>query len=207
MNDIRIELTDKAHGKFLEFLRAQDEDGMAIRLALAGRALAGHALAGRFQYELDVVAPDDASAEYIALDYEGFRMLVVAEGAENLDGVTIDFVRRGLDSGFHFDNPNSPWKDPVARAVQEVLDTQINPSIAAHGGFVTLTDVSGDAAYLTFGGGCHGCGMVDVTLKQGVEVAIVEAVPEIERVLDATDHATGENPYYEPAKDGSSPFG
>ena len=84
------------------------------------------------------------------------------------------------------------------RAVQALLDAEINPSIAAHGGTVRLIDVADHTAFLEFGGGCQGCGMVDVTLKQGVEVAILEQVPSIVAVLDTTDHANGTNPYYQP---------
>jgi Fe/S biogenesis protein NfuA len=83
--------------------------------------------------------------------------------------------------------------------VQQVLDLQINPAIAAHGGSAQLVAVQEDSAYLRLGGGCVGCGMVAVTLKQGIESAIRAGVPEIARVVDVTDHAAGTNPYYEPA--------
>ena len=109
-----------------------------------------------------------------------------------------------FESGFKFDNPKSRWDDPVAQAVQDVLDKEVNPAVASHGGQVELVTVEDGAAILSFGGGCQGCGMVDVTLKQGVEVAIVNAVPEITAVRDVTDHAAGENPYFESA--GESPF-
>jgi Fe/S biogenesis protein NfuA len=92
----------------------------------------------------------------------------------------------------------------VAQAVQDVLDREVNPAVAGHGGQVELVAVEAGAAILSFGGGCQGCGMVDVTLKQGVEVAIVNAVPEITEVRDVTDHAAGTNPYFESA--GESPF-
>jgi len=84
--------------------------------------------------------------------------------------------------------------------VQQVFDTQINPAIAAHGGFVQLLDVKDGVAYVQLGGGCQGCGMADVTLKQGIVVAVKEAVPEIREVVDSTDHASGANPYFKPAK-------
>jgi Fe/S biogenesis protein NfuA len=80
------------------------------------------------------------------------------------------------------------------------LDSQINPAVARHGGFVQLMDVKDKTVYVLLGGGCQGCGMVDVTLKQGIEVLIKEALPEIEQVVDTTDHAGGTNPFYEPAK-------
>jgi Fe/S biogenesis protein NfuA len=88
----------------------------------------------------------------------------------------------------------------VAQRVLQVLEQQINPSIAAHGGRADLVAVEDDAAYLRLSGGCAGCGMATVTLSQGIEVAIRESVPEITRVIDVTDHAAGTNPYYEAAK-------
>ncbi len=201
MSDPTINLTDTARQKFVEFLEAEDEGGLAIRLAIAGRGPGG------LNYQLDVVNEADEAGAHIAVDHGSFRMLVDPGSADQLDGVEIDFLQRGLESGFHFENPNSEWKDPTAKAVQAVLDTQINPSVAGHGGYVALLDVKGSTAYIALGGGCQGCGMADVTLKQGIEVAIRNAVPEIEQVLDTTDHAAGENPYYQPSKGGDSPFG
>jgi Fe/S biogenesis protein NfuA len=87
----------------------------------------------------------------------------------------------------------------LADRIRQVLDLQINPAIAAHGGSAELVAVEDSSAYLRLGGGCVGCGMVAVTLKQGIESAIRSGVPEIARVIDVTDHAAGTNPYYEPA--------
>jgi Fe/S biogenesis protein NfuA len=88
----------------------------------------------------------------------------------------------------------------LARRVSDVLEREVNPSIAAHGGHAELVAIDGSIAYLRLGGGCVGCGMATVTLSQGIEVAITEAVPEIEEIVDVTDHASGRNPYFEPAK-------
>ena len=88
----------------------------------------------------------------------------------------------------------------VAQRVVQVLEQQINPSIAAHGGRADLVAVEDAAAYLRLSGGCAGCGMAAVTLSQGIEVALRQSVPEITRVIDVTDHAAGTNPYYEKAK-------
>ena len=88
----------------------------------------------------------------------------------------------------------------VAQRVMMVLDRQINPSIAAHGGHAELVAVEDDTAYLRLSGGCQGCSMATVTLGQGIEVAIKELVPEIKKVLDVTDHASGTSPYFEAAK-------
>ena len=84
--------------------------------------------------------------------------------------------------------------------VQELIDSMINPAVAGHGGFVDLIDVKDNKVYLTMGGGCQGCGAADVTLKSGIERLIKEELPEIEEVLDTTDHASGDNPYYQPSK-------
>lgn len=86
--------------------------------------------------------------------------------------------------------------DEIRTRVQKVLEELINPAIASHGGYVNLLDVANNSVYLEFSGGCHGCGMANVTLKYGVERAIREHVPGIGEVLDRTDHASGRNPYY-----------
>ena len=90
--------------------------------------------------------------------------------------------------------------DELTAKVQELLDSTINPAVAGHGGFVQLVDVKDNRVYLQMGGGCQGCGAADITLKSGIERLIKEEIPEIEEVLDATDHSAGENPYYAPSK-------
>ena len=89
-----------------------------------------------------------------------------------------------------------PPPEVIREKVTALIDNAINPAIAGHGGSVTLTDVQGNTIYLEFGGGCQGCGMAHVTLKYGVERLIREHIPEVGEILDATDHADGENPYY-----------
>lgn len=91
-------------------------------------------------------------------------------------------------------------QDEVKDKVQKILDELINPAIAAHGGFVELLDVKENIAYLRLGGGCQGCGMVNVTLKHGIEATLKEEIPQLAGVIDQTDHAGGNNPYYQPAK-------
>jgi Fe/S biogenesis protein NfuA len=90
--------------------------------------------------------------------------------------------------------------DELMTKVQALIDSTINPAVAGHGGFVQLVDVKDNKVYLQMGGGCQGCGAADVTLKAGIERLIKEELPEIEEVLDSTDHASGTNPYYTPAK-------
>jgi len=93
-----------------------------------------------------------------------------------------------------------PDSDPLAGAVQRLLDEEINPAVAAHGGYIGFLDIADGVAYLQMGGGCQGRGLAEVTLSQGVRSAIVDRFPEIREVVDTTDHARGTNPYYQPAK-------
>lgn len=94
-----------------------------------------------------------------------------------------------------------PLDDGQVKAkVQKILDELINPAVAGHGGFVELLDVKDNLVYLLLGGGCQGCGMVNVTLKHGIEATLKEEIPQIAGVIDQTDHAGGTNPFYQPAK-------
>jgi Fe-S cluster biogenesis protein NfuA len=102
--------------------------------------------------------------------------------------------------------PKPGLDTPEGRAILDVLENQINPSVASHGGHISLVDVQDDTVYIRLEGGCQGCGMADVTLKQGVATEIQRVVPSIINVLDVTDHAGGSNPYYQPGKGGSSPI-
>ena len=189
-------ISDLARKKILDLLEAQGRPGSAVRVAITGRGWGG------FQYDLRFVEAATKTPEDILVDADGFQVFIDAGSAPKLKGATLDFVEGVQQSGFKIDNPNPLWDDPKANAVQEVIDTKINPGIASHGGFVMLLDVKDDIAYVAMGGGCQGCGMANVTLKQGVEVMIREAVPEIRQVIDTTDHAGGTNPYYQPSKGG-----
>ncbi len=100
-----------------------------------------------------------------------------------------------MGGGFHFENPNPLWLDEVATRVQEIIDTEVSPTVASHGGTVSLIDVRDGEVIVAFGGGCQGCSAVDITLKNGVEKIIKEHIPEIVSISDITDHATGENPF------------
>jgi Fe-S cluster biogenesis protein NfuA len=91
-------------------------------------------------------------------------------------------------------------REEQMKIVQELLEKEINPAVASHGGFFTLIDVQENTVYVQLGGGCQGCGMVDVTLRQGVEQRMKEVLPEMVALVDTTDHASGNNPYYSPGK-------
>jgi Fe/S biogenesis protein NfuA len=191
-----LTVTDPAKKQILGLLEAQSSQGLALRVAITGRAFGG------FQYDLRMIDPTQRETDDVLIDAGGFQVIVDAKTASNLRGSTLDFVQEAHQSGFRIENPNPLWTDPLASTVQEVIDTKINPSMRAHGGFVTLLDVKDEIAYVALGGGCQGCGMAKVTLKQGVESMIRQAVPQIRQVVDTTDHAGGTNPYYQPSTGG-----
>jgi Fe/S biogenesis protein NfuA len=196
-----IELTPAAREKIQASLGRAEPPRDHLRI----EARAG---ARGFEYRLAAASGDEVAEEDMVLDEEGFRIVLDAQSAQWLDGARLDYRETLLESGFRFDNPNPPPSPTLPRGtrddltgstadkVRRLLDAEINPAVAAHGGRVGLVGVEDGVVYLSFGGGCHGCGLVDVTLKQGIETRIRELVPEIERVVDTTDHATGDNPFY-----------
>lgn len=192
-----ITVTPAATAKIEAVRSKSGHPDASLRIAIAGRR------GGQFVYQLDLVAPEDTPPDDIVLEMAELRVLVEPASAGNLQGAVIDLDPSALGGALRIDNPNEGWRDPVAARIQEVLDRQINPSVAAHGGFVDLLEVRGGAAYVQLGGGCQGCAQVDVTLRQGIEVAIKSAVPQIVEVIDVTDHAAGTNPYFQPAKKAS----
>lgn len=194
-----ITITDAAKTKILELMKGEKEQNLALRVAIQGRGPGG------WQTALNFVGQDEKAKDDNVVDAGGFSVYIDPKSAENLKGASIDFVEQAYQSGFKIENPNPLWTDPIAKAVQEVLDQKVNPQVSGHGGFISLLDVKDGTAYITMGGGCQGCGMANVTLKQGVEVMIKEAVPQITRILDTTDHADGTNPFYQPSKGGPGP--
>lgn len=195
--NLQLVVTPAALDKIDRVRRQGGRPDACLRLEITGRR------SGRFVYEIDLVDPASATADDKVVDTPGLKVLVDADSASHLQGAVIDVDQSAIGGALTIDNPNEGWRDPVAARVQQVLDVQINPGVASHGGFVDLLDVRDGAAYVQLGGGCQGCAQVDVTLRQGIEVAIKAAVPEITRVIDSTDHAAGQNPYFQPAKKAS----
>jgi Fe/S biogenesis protein NfuA len=190
-----VTITEPALERITEVLAAQGDKVAGIRLAVAGRGPDG------LVHGFTLVVKGAEPADDPKIEVGGITTYIEARSVEYLDGVTVDFAAQEGGAGqFMFDNPNPVWRDEIALKVQQLLDEAINPQIASHGGVVHLIAIEETRAYVEMGGGCQGCGMADVTLKQGVEVAIKEYVPEIEEVVDTTDHASGTNPYYQPSK-------
>jgi len=151
----------------------------------------------RFRYEIALEDPRDRTDDDLVVALDGLDVAIDPRSAVDLAGATIDLDPAVMGGGLKVDNPNEGWQDPVARAVQEVLDRQINPGVGSHGGVVSLVEVKDGKAFMRFGGGCQGCAAVDVTLKQGVERAVLSAVPSVSAIVDVTDHEAGVSPYYQ----------
>ncbi len=190
-----LTITEAAKQQILSIMEAQGRQGDNLRLGIIGRSSSG------FRYTMGLLEEGQENADDVVAYGEDFKVFVDPQSAPNLEGVTIDYVDNGMQgSGFKIDNPNPVWTDPLALQVQELIDSRINPGVGAHGGHVELLDVKDNTVYVRLGGGCQGCGMVDVTLRQGIEALIREEIPQIQQVVDTTDHASGQNPYYQPAK-------
>lgn len=201
-----LEISPSAVSKIKELIDSRNKGEMSVRVILRGR-LPG----GGFQSEFKFVAPEDLGPNDLIQDVGAFRMLFDKSCAISIQGAKVDFDERKYSTGFHIEYPQQvardpaawrrkDWTDPVAIAVQRVIDEQINPGIAAHGGWTVLEDVRGDTAIVEMGGGCQGCGLSEVTLRQGIEKLIKHHVPEIKNVIDQTEHEAGTSPYYSPAK-------
>jgi len=206
-----LSVSDRAYEVVAEVLAGEDNaQGLALWLEVAGSTPTAYTYDMYFQAVADA-RPDDWTHQLGEL-----RVVVPASSVDQVRGAILDVSEDGEGEGLVIINPNQPppssmgspamsappadLSGDVAQRVLLVLDQQINPSIAAHGGRADLVAVEDGAAYLRLSGGCAGCGLAAVTLSQGIEVALRESVPEILRVVDVTNHASGTNPYYEPAK-------
>lgn len=199
MSDIRLAFSAEAVSALQAAIDGYPEPVAGLRLKIVGRSGQG------FDHVLTIVEQGAEPAGDVVVDADGLHVFVEGENATKLDGVAVHYESKGGNvSGLEFDNPNPVWDNPLEERVQILFDEYVNPGIAAHGGVVTLLAVEGDKAYIEMGGGCAGCGMANVTLKQGIEVAVKEHVPEITEVVDTTDHAAGTNPYYQPQKEGAA---
>ncbi len=204
-------ITDAALRKILEIRSSESNpEQMALGVEVSGAS-------GRsYIYDMYFEAIEDAGAQHTIERHGELSVIVPNSSVDKLRGSTLDVSSDpAAAGGMVIHNPNLPeppraspsmagppadLSGDVAQRVVQVLDHQINPAIAAHGGHAELVAVDDDTAYLRLSGGCAGCGMAAVTLSQGIEVAIFDSIPEIRRVVDVTDHASGTNPYYEAAK-------
>jgi Fe/S biogenesis protein NfuA len=202
-----LRVTDEARAQVVDARSGEaDPESLALWLDVVGQSN------GEYTYDMWFQAKADAGPNDVVQHGDDVSIVISAESVEKIRGATLDLSREP-GGGMVIVNPNRPEPPPrpagvpesdlsgeVAQRVLAVLSEQINPAIASHGGHAELVAVDDDTAYLRLSGGCQGCGMAAVTLSQGIEVAIKEEVPEIMRVVDVTDHASGDNPYFESAK-------
>jgi Fe/S biogenesis protein NfuA len=196
-----LTVTEPARDKILE-LRAQEEapDTLGLRIEVTG------VQGVEYTYDLtfDPVADADVAAGDLIETQGELPVIIPVDSLDALKGATLD-LPSSTSNGLVLRNPNRP--DPLSGAhielsgttdekVRQLLDGQINPALAMHGGFAALDRVEGDVVYVTMGGGCQGCAVSAMTLREGIARSIKEAIPEVTEVVDTTDHAMGENPYY-----------
>ena len=196
-----LTVTEPARDKILE-LRAQEEapDTLGLRIEVTG------VQGVEYTYDLtfDPVADADVAAGDLIETQGELPVIIPVDSLDALKGATLD-LPSSASNGLVLRNPNRP--DPLSGAhielsgttdekVRQLLDGQINPALAMHGGFAALDRVEGDVVYVTMGGGCQGCAVSAMTLREGIARSIKEAIPEVTEVVDTTDHARGENPYY-----------
>ncbi|MGA1161927.1 MAG: NifU family protein [Ilumatobacteraceae bacterium] len=197
-SDPIVEITEAA---LAELLRLRDSEEDAVSLGLRLEIVSGPG--EDFKYDLSLDEFRKAAFSDEVRTHEGLKVIVPAKDVELLTGAVLDFTS---SAGLVIRNPNRPpspvvdglaTDDELSAEIEAVIATEVNPALAAHGGFVTFVGHDNEGtAYLTMGGGCHGCSMSRMTMLEGVQTTVVEKVAAIERVRDLTDHASGENPYY-----------
>jgi Fe/S biogenesis protein NfuA len=196
-----LTVTDPARDKILE-LRAQEDAPETLCLRIEVTGVQGV----EYTYDLtfDPLSEADEAAGDVVESQGDLPVIIPGDSIDSLRGATLDMPTTG-QQGLVLRNPNRP--DPLSGAhleltgsvedkVRQLLDGQINPALAMHGGFAALERVDDDVVYVTMGGGCQGCAVSAMTLREGIARSIKEAIPEVSEVIDTTDHAMGENPYY-----------
>ena len=205
---LRLQLTPAARTQLSLVFERQTEPA-ALRILVKNPG------ASPPQFDMAIEPRDAVREGDTVVDLDGLRILVDSASLSVLDGSSVDFRNDPLQPGFLVQPPAPEVPDvpaefdvssPLAAQVQSVLMHHVNPAIASHGGHADLVGVKDDVVFVALGGGCQGCSMAAVTLKQGIEQILRQAIPTIRAVVDATDHALGNNPFYSSDKGGESPF-
>jgi Fe/S biogenesis protein NfuA len=199
-----IEISASAQTYFQNLIAQQDEPGLGLRIAVNAPGTPNAAC------DLQFCPSGHHQETDRVMEYQGFKLYVASTSEKWLEQAEIDFDASSTGGQLNIRAPGirgyEPASDaPLQERIEWLLETDINPSLAAHGGRVALTEITAEMqAVLRFGGGCQGCGMADVTLKQGIEKTLLNKIPELQGVLDATDHQSGSNPYYAAGVHGNS---
>ncbi len=198
--DVVLSVTPEATAKVLE-LRAGEEDPETLGLRVEVTGVNGP----EYAYDLSFDAVAEASEGHHVSEQGGLTVLVPFDSVDQLSGAVLDLPSSPGQAGLVIRNPNRPnplagrhieLTGDIAEKVQQLLTEQINPALASHGGYAALAGVEDTTVFLTMGGGCQGCALSAATLREGIQVAIKEAIPEVTEIVDATDHAQGDNPFY-----------
>ncbi|MFD0726883.1 NfuA family Fe-S biogenesis protein [Lysobacter brunescens] len=190
-----IQISESAQTHFRRLIEREALPGLGVRLS------ALHPGTPRADVRLEFAEPGDLQGDEWAVDCEGFTLWLDAGSVQFLDGAEIDYTTQATGGQLQIRAPKIKGEAPngdasLVERVRWVVEHEINPQLAQHKGHVSVREVTADGVVvLSFGGGCHGCGMADVTLKQGIEKTLLEKVPGVTAVRDATDHATGSAPY------------
>ncbi len=190
-----IHISDTAQAHFRKLIEREATPGLGVRLSAVDPGTP------RADARLEFAEPRELAGDEWAVDCEGFTVYIDAASVPWLGDAEIDFVTRGAGSQLTIKAPHIKGKAPAEGAslverVRWVVEHEVNPQLASHGGRVAVEEVTGEGVVLLrFGGGCHGCGMADVTMKQGIEKTLLTRVPGVTAVRDATDHDTGQAPY------------
>lgn len=190
-----IQISESAQTHFRKLIEREALPGLGVRLS------AVHAGTVKADVRLEFAEPGDLQGDEWAIDCEGFTLWLEAASIGYLDSAEIDYETKGTGGQLQIRAPKIKGEVPTESAslVERVLwivEHEINPQLAQHRGNVSVQEVTADGVVvLRFGGGCHGCGMADVTLKQGIEKTLLDKVPGVTAVRDATDHDTGDAPY------------
>ncbi len=198
-----VAVTDAARSVILEMRAGEPEgEGLALQIEVVGEGDAD------YLYEL-TFSPTADAAPGDHLGWSGELPVVVPEASvPNLRGASLDHIE---PTGLVLRNPNRPrptmaptttvyLEGSVEQRIQQLLDDEINPMLAMHGGFAALDRVEGETAFMIMGGGCQGCGLAQLTLTEGIKATVERSIPEIVNVIDVTDHAAGDNPFYQPSQ-------
>jgi Fe/S biogenesis protein NfuA len=194
-----ITLTRNAQVRLVEMLRAEGHEGYAVRMRVKGRDN------DTFVYDIRSVEVGDKSAGDEVVAADNFLVYIDPTSAKRMDGATVDLSIKEMGR-FVVDNPNPVWEEPVATQVAALIVERINPAVAIHGGRVSLVDYAEGIAYIVMQGGCQGCGLATVTLRQGIEKLIFDEVAGIRSIVDVTAHDEGEAPFFRRGQPGASPL-
>jgi Fe/S biogenesis protein NfuA len=199
-----LTVTEEAKEKIRSVLDSQQAAVRTIRVSAAGPG----------KYSMSLETEGQPRQADVVLPYDGFEVYIDPQSLPLVEGATLKWVDTYSGGGFQFDNPNEAAAGPqpgtkkqppegpegaIWKQIEEILRDEVNPAVAGHGGFIDLIEYKDGTAYVLMGGGCQGCGMANVTLKSGVERILKSQIPEVQEILDVTDHAGGRNPYYAPS--------